>query len=243
MNTKPTKTIFGDNNENLYWNNNWSYNLIPCAYSKTEVLQNLNPHYSNNIFSGGKSHSIYGKEDDTLFYVYNDRLDHSFWTYCWLRVTDEGFVEPTAEKYEKALQYYFNSPDLRIGNIKVGVNVSNGYSYQIYGFRAEKTDSTSQISLYDKMVESDEYKAIKEVHREYVKQEKAYNSAVSAQKYNHDRIKQLEREIEALKKAIPEQEEKINQERAKLPEKKKMFDDIKGSTCLPMPYHAEIWIY
>lgn len=228
------------------WNNSDEYCYIARTFStqsKTDELRDLNPHYSDTRFSGGKAYSIFGKEDKKFIYVYNDRLEHALWEYCIIRVSEEGTDTKTAEGFEKALQYYYDDPKLELGNIQVGVNVSNGYAYQVYGFTSDACNSTCASEKLQKMQSSKEYEKLKEYHKVAVKAEKAVTSSKSALSNAEDRIKQIEKEIVKLRESLPTLNEKIGVAEAEFKTKNEEFEKIKKTTVLPLPYHAIVYVY
>lgn len=108
--------------------------LRPIAKTKTENL-NSNPHYSDSYFK--KERTIYGKPNNNLEYVYSDRLyqwDYEKASESWIKAEEKYGNEDTVRKYEFYLSEYYNK-QVEINHIIAGVNASNGFPYQAFGFR------------------------------------------------------------------------------------------------------------
>ena len=105
--------------------------------NKDEVLH-TNPHYTEPEFKTPQT--VFGAEQGGLEYVYSDRL------WQWSPQKDEiaskaanesGHRQRTCNWYEVYLSSYYGKT-IEILHIMAGVNVSNGYSYIVFGFREKR---------------------------------------------------------------------------------------------------------
>lgn len=109
------------------------------------------PHYTDERFTramGGKTiflaeglvvaqSSFGGEHVEGAFYNYSDRLRQGF-GYDKVRAAHEDAREAlgnndTAAYYEAMLQRVYEDPSTVLQHMIAGVNVSNGYSYHVYG--------------------------------------------------------------------------------------------------------------
>lgn len=98
------------------------------------------PHYSDERFSRGKEHTLYGAEQKGLSYDYSDRLWQ--WDYTKAKnaskaATEAGLTAGSPHWYEHYLSTYFGKP-VKLVHIIGGVNVSNGYEYFAFGYKGEE---------------------------------------------------------------------------------------------------------
>jgi hypothetical protein len=107
---------------------------VPVA-SKTSPLHR--PNYSDTRFAQGREHSLYGQKEDSLHYVYSDRI----WQWDYTKAQQaSGHAKSvhgptqTPEWYETYLSYYLGIP-VDLEHIIGGVNVSNGCEYYVFGYR------------------------------------------------------------------------------------------------------------
>jgi hypothetical protein len=108
---------------------------VPVA-SKTSALHR--PHYSDRRFQSGKEHTLYGRQEPGLHYVYSDRIwqwDYAKAERASAAATEaHGPIVSTPQWYETYLSAYFGIP-LDLAHIIGGVNVSSGYEYYAFGYR------------------------------------------------------------------------------------------------------------
>lgn len=108
--------------------------IYPTTFDKDKVLE-TNPSYADQRFK--KDQTVFGKKSKGLSYDYSDRLWE--WDYAKAEAsakvaTESGAKLRTCRWYEAYLSAYFGRP-IEIGHIMAGVNVSNGYSYCIFGYK------------------------------------------------------------------------------------------------------------
>lgn len=83
---------------------------------------------------GSGERDVFGAPMDGMEYVYSDRLmewDLQKYNKSVDAVTAE---DHTSEWYEEFLSLYFEKP-VELVHMRIGVNVSSGYQYNVYGFR------------------------------------------------------------------------------------------------------------
>jgi len=108
-------------------------------------------HYSQVPPGTSGEKTIYGKEKKNLEYVYDDRLRE--WDYAAHEKAREKANKTrtphTSEWYKKYLSSYYKEP-IELCHILIGVNVSNGYDYKVFGFRRKK--SFYKLQKKDKII-------------------------------------------------------------------------------------------
>lgn len=233
-----------DNNLTCQWNE-YDYMfrpyIIKSETDKTAALQYLYPHYSNVLFSRGQTHSVFGKEQADLEYIYSDRLDINFWQYCRRRAIAEGAQDDTAEMFEHALKHYYDDSELCLYDIKTGIRVSDGGAYQIFGFTYKELKQP--ITVWREMRNLPEFLAIKESHTLHLMQKQKLDKVVRNKKTAKEQIRDMQKKIKQLERKLPRMEQERVKERAKTAVTRKKFTDLKNATNLPMPYHEHIYIY
>lgn len=108
----------------------------PPVASRTQPIHR--PHYSDERFSRGREHTLFGATEEGLSYEYSDRL----WQWDYGKARDSrahaaehsGFRDNSPGWWEAWLSYYHGKP-ISLRHIIGGVNVSNGYEYYIFGFK------------------------------------------------------------------------------------------------------------
>ena len=116
--------------------------------SDKDVRLNLNPHYTDEDYSEGQVHDIFGSEGE-YHYVYSDRFSNrSFLQYCLDRAVQDGRIAGSAGMWESGLTYYYGGP-VTLHNIKAGVNRSSGYSYQVFGFECDTWRNEELAAAWD----------------------------------------------------------------------------------------------
>lgn len=122
--------------------------MVNVYQSKFVSLPDYDPHYSNPQFNhpqtiflaeGYKiSQSSYGGDIVTgVVYSYSDRLIQ--WNYnkaqeAWELAKTNVYPNRSAGMVELYLRNYFDNPRLELVHILAGVNLSNGYSYRVFGY-------------------------------------------------------------------------------------------------------------
>jgi hypothetical protein len=89
-------------------------------------------HYSEP--DAKKERDVFGQAKKGLFYNYDDRLIGERWTKGWELAKERGLKLKTARFYEEVLKYFHDSDDLNLQHIILGCNMSNGYSYLVFGY-------------------------------------------------------------------------------------------------------------
>ncbi len=108
------------------------------TFGKNKVLH-TSPHYTDKRFD--QPQTIFGQECEGLAYDYSDRLWQ--WDYdkseAAAKAANESATPKTCRWYEAYLSAYFSRP-IEIKHIIAGVNRSNGFPYNVFGYRdiAEK---------------------------------------------------------------------------------------------------------
>lgn len=109
-------------------------------------LKDFSPHYYHDaarLRRHGGEFTIYGKKEDGLQYEYSDRLhewDREKSARCWASAKEKfpfsppPYNEPSVEMIQEYLSLYIGRP-LKVAHIVSGVNGSNGYPYQVFGYR------------------------------------------------------------------------------------------------------------
>jgi|JI10StandDraft_1071094.scaffolds.fasta_scaffold59778_2 hypothetical protein len=104
------------------------------TYSMTTHIDNLSPHYTNERFK--KPQTVWGAEEKGINYDYSDRLWQ--WNYdnakAAAELANQNATRNTAKWCTIFLEHYFGKP-VQLRHIMAGFNISNGYPYQIFGYR------------------------------------------------------------------------------------------------------------
>lgn len=104
------KNYFNFDEENLIVDGYVISRIRPIVKTKTDNL-NSYPHYSDSYFKEGRT--IYGEENESLSYVYSDRLyqwDHEKASESWEKAIEKYGDEDTVRKYEFYLSGYYDKP-------------------------------------------------------------------------------------------------------------------------------------
>lgn len=117
--------------------------------------RNLRPHYTDSRFYSGQEHTVFLAQGYTLTksrnptvkganYDYSDRLWQ--WDYKKAEAARARAIEIvpdtySARFYETFLRLYYGNEAIELVHIVTGVNVSNGYDYQVYGYITPPADS------------------------------------------------------------------------------------------------------
>lgn len=110
----------------------------------TNPIANLTPHYTNEFYreartvwieQGYKADGAYGTIKG-VSYDYSDRI----WQWDWnkadaARLAVDASIDRRSPAFIQAfLRGYFGKPELKLVHVMAGFNLSNGYSYQVYGY-------------------------------------------------------------------------------------------------------------
>ena len=119
---------------------------IPVIRSMYQPISRMYfiPHYTNPLFDSPQT--IFLREDYELeinsidilvvkgaHYIYSDRLPYDKGD-IWDKVKETGLDIFTSAFREIYLREILGYPDLTLVHILSGVNLGNGYPYQVYGF-------------------------------------------------------------------------------------------------------------
>lgn len=102
--------------------------------NKEDYIMNYDPHYTNDYFRTARV--VWGVDKKGLIWEYSDRL----WEWDWdkaeaaAKKASESHQVRTAAWVEAYLSAYFEK-EVEIVCIQAGFNVSNGYPYQVFGFK------------------------------------------------------------------------------------------------------------
>ena len=127
---------------------------FPTGTKDVDATLNDRPHYTDTRFN--KPQTIFCSEPNTLrrdsggyvsapglHYVYDDRVEG--WDYkrakkAALVASDSGARPRTARWYEVYLGHFFRKDlkELKLVHILAGVNLSSGYPYCVFGYRAKE---------------------------------------------------------------------------------------------------------
>jgi len=122
------------------------YGMIPVIQDMQIPISReyFKPHYTNPLFDSSQTiflregYELEGNSIDLLVvkgahYIYSDRLPHDK-DGIWDKIKETGLEIFTAAFQELYLREILGSPDLTLVHILSGVNLGNGYPYQVYGF-------------------------------------------------------------------------------------------------------------
>jgi hypothetical protein len=114
----------------------------------TQPIANLDPHYTNSYYAKSRTVWLASGHKTTpdsggyewvkgATYNYSDRI----WQWDWdkadvsRKAVDESLDRRSPAFIQAWLRLYFDKPDLELVHVMAGFNVSNGYSYQVYGYK------------------------------------------------------------------------------------------------------------
>ena len=95
-------------------------------------------HYSDPRFYSGETKTIFGKEEEGLFYNYDDRLVE--WDAELEKASRKAAdvstnnASNTGKWFQEYLSNYYKH-EVELRHILIEVNVSNGFSYLVFGTR------------------------------------------------------------------------------------------------------------
>jgi hypothetical protein len=117
---------------------------IPVQSDPNTPIQNLRPHYTNEVFKNAqtvylaKGYAFDGEYVKGAEYNYSDRYRQWFsselWDVAWSEAKKIDPSVSTAAATETFLRTIHEDPELKLVHIMAGFNWSNGYDYQVYGF-------------------------------------------------------------------------------------------------------------
>lgn len=114
----------------------------------SKPIEHLMPHYSNDYFKNARTVYLasdcetkegeYGETVKGAAYNYSDRIRqwHTEDEYeaAWKTAKASGHQPRSAAYLEVYLRAILDNPELKLVHILAGVNWSNGYPYQVYGY-------------------------------------------------------------------------------------------------------------
>lgn len=116
----------------------------------TSPIYNLSPHYTDNRFREPQTVWLatgykLNKRDvvNGAVYNYSDRI----WQWDWNKANsahetiDKSLDHRSPAYIQEFLRYYFNNPKIVLVHVVAGVNLSNGYPYQVYGYFEKEQQS------------------------------------------------------------------------------------------------------
>lgn len=121
---------FLNNRVNDYDEEPYQCPLSPIVMDKNEEFQTF-LHYSDP--SANEERTVFGSPKRNLFYNYSDRLSGERWETGW-KLAMKQAKPKTAKFYELVLKHFHDSDDLDLQHVILGCNMSNGYSYLIFGY-------------------------------------------------------------------------------------------------------------
>lgn len=218
------------------------FGTSPCSLqywttNNKKAKLELNPHYSDSAFDGGKTRTVFGKKSK-CHYVYSDRFAHrSFLGYCVGRAVQEGEVLGSAGAWEKGLTYYHGTP-IKLLHIEVGVNGSSGYAYQIFGFTQESSGNCDELAA------KWEAETKKPERKQVVDEIKSLRKAVSTVNAAKNSLARAKSDLEKLTKRIAELEKESETGEMKL----KLAEETKAALLadqkfeFPVVEESECWL-
>ncbi len=87
-----------------------------------------------------KTLTVFGDKRPGLFYNYDDRLFGEKWN-AGLELAAKTATPSTARFYEIALNHFHDVTDVDLQHVLLGCNMSNGYSYLVFGY----THTTKEV--------------------------------------------------------------------------------------------------
>jgi len=105
--------------------------LSYVVHDKTQEFETF-LHYSDP--TARQERTVFGTPKKKLFYNYSDRLYGKEWEEGWKLALKSGAKPKTAQFYELVLKHFHDSDDLDLQHVILGCNMSNGYSYLIFGY-------------------------------------------------------------------------------------------------------------
>ncbi len=107
---------------------------VPQGISNTRI-PNFNPSYTDDYFR--KARLIWGS-NDVPFWNYSDRIRSWFGeatSKAWDQAKADGFVPQSSAHVQRYLAILHEDNDLELIGIQAGHNLSNGYPYQVFGYK------------------------------------------------------------------------------------------------------------
>jgi hypothetical protein len=105
----------------------------------TAPIHNINPHYTNDRFRDAQL--VWGSANvKNGGWDYSDRIlqwDYDKATKAWDKARAK-FTPNSPAFFQEYLRIFFDAPNLELVGVQAGFNVSNGYPYQVFGYRTNK---------------------------------------------------------------------------------------------------------
>ena len=105
---------------------------------------NTSLHYSNP--TARQERTVFGRSEKDLFYNYDDRLISEKW-FIGLEKAKTQAEPNTAEFYEIALNHFHDAEDVNLKHVILGCNMSNGFSYLIFGYTYSRDSAQTKLVL------------------------------------------------------------------------------------------------
>ena len=128
----------------------------PAVLDKNKPIRTF-LHYSDP--QARETLTVFGETKDGLFYNYDDRLatcgwnpDGKPWHECLEIAAGTLAIDPshssqrTARLYELALVLFHKTDTVDLQHILLGCNVSNGFSYLVFGYTYQKSEKPDESS-------------------------------------------------------------------------------------------------
>lgn len=110
----------------------------PTTNDKTVELE-LDPHYSDRRFY--EEQTVFGSGDGAKHYQYSGRMaewDYAKHKQAWAESGSAGLGKATAARIEDYLRRYYDNQTIVIRHIVSGVNLGNGYPYNVFGYSKQE---------------------------------------------------------------------------------------------------------
>jgi hypothetical protein len=91
-------------------------------------------HYSDPEAQEREPITVFGAAKKGLFYNYSDRLLGKEWNEGWDLAKKAGLKLKTARFFEAVLNHFHGTTDVNLQHILLGVNLSSGYDYLVFGY-------------------------------------------------------------------------------------------------------------
>lgn len=109
-----------------------------ATHNKDAVIQT----YLNYNDADTSERDVFGSAKKGLFYNYSDRLYGELWKEGVDLAVKEGIKGNTARFYERILNHFHQTVTVDLQHIILGVNLSTGYSYLVFGYTYEEKEDT-----------------------------------------------------------------------------------------------------
>lgn len=123
---KTTSDILGE-----WWDRDYTCLERMVPFDKKSRIQ-TDLHYTDP--TARQERTVFGRRKEGLFYSYDDRLYGDKWIEGAEIAKKQGIEPRTAEYYETILKHFHDAETLDLQHIILGCNMSNGYSYLVFGY-------------------------------------------------------------------------------------------------------------